>query len=175
MMTDTANSLVLLGTGSFRTSFEGFSVPTTITGQDLSPGTSLTPHTWVANADGLYVTATDLAAEWQADYAKMLAGQDSTMTAVQRMEGNAEAVFENTGLSKLRAPVQEADRQDVQRELDAIAAGMSIDQTTYGIDPSKELDTQAYATARTHDPVQQHARGTRGPGSWAEPAAVEDL
>jgi hypothetical protein len=53
--------------------------------------TGLTPHDWTAEASGLYHTATDLKAEWLGIEAKMLAGQGGTLTAVQRLEGNAEA------------------------------------------------------------------------------------
>ena len=54
----------------------------------------------------------------------MLAGNASSLSPVQRLEGNAEAVFENTGLKNLTAGQQAADREDAQREFDAIAAAM---------------------------------------------------
>jgi len=52
------------------------------------------------------------------------------MTPLQRMEGNAEAVFEHTGLKNLKPAQQAVDREDAQREFDAIAAAM---QNTPGI------------------------------------------
>jgi hypothetical protein len=114
----------------------GYTISTTITG--------ITPHTWVADANGLFHTTTDLAAEWQGDYAMMLDGQGGQLTAIQRLEGNAEAVFENTGLSKLSASVQEADREDAQREFDAMAAAMQIDATTLGISATAPFTAASY-------------------------------
>jgi len=60
------------------------------------------------------------------------------------MEGNAEAVFEATGLSKLSAAQQQVDREDVQRELDAIWAAMQIDQSTLGISDTAAFTAQSY-------------------------------
>lgn len=99
---------------------------------DIIPGTfagtaagGITPHAWTADANGLFHTGTDLAAEWQGLYTKMVNGLASTLSPIQRLEGNAEAVFENTGLKNLSAATLVRDREDVQRELDAIAGAMT--------------------------------------------------
>lgn len=118
------------------TTLDGDIIPASISG--------LTAHDWTANAADLFVTAADLATEWKADYAIMLAGHGDTLTAVQRMEGNAEAVVENTRVARLSTTSQSALRQDLQREYDAIGAAMRIDQTQYGIDPSAPLNTYGY-------------------------------
>ena len=86
----------------------------------------------------------DLATEWKTDYQALLAGK--SLTPIQHLEANAEAVFENTGLSKLSAAQQAIDREDAQREFDAIAAAMQIDYTKFAIDPSKPLDQHSYLT-----------------------------
>jgi hypothetical protein len=121
---------------------------TTIFGQAISSSITSaafgTAHNWTADSSGLFHTSTNLAAEWQADYTTMLAGHGASLTAIQRLEGNAEAVFENTGLSKLGAAQQQVDREDVQRQLDAMGAAMNIDQKLYDVDPSKALTEQTY-------------------------------
>ncbi len=118
---------------------------TTLDGSRISDTiTGLTPHVWVADANGLFHTKTDLNAEWHTYYAMMLAGHGDKLTAIQRLEGNAEAVFENTGISKLSAAKQAAAREDVQRELDAMAGAMKINQQTLGIDPNKPLTERTY-------------------------------
>lgn len=114
---------------------------TTIFGDTIADTISgVTVHSWTADANGLFHTTTDLAQEWQADYAQMKAGHGDTLTALQRLEGNAEAVFENTGLSKLSTTQQAIDREDVQRQFDAMAAvsptlttvgGPAFTETTY--------------------------------------------
>lgn len=101
-------------------------------------------HTWVADKHGLYHTSTDLAAEWKGIYQQMLAGNTAGLTAVQRLEGNAEAVFENTGLAQLSTKKQTRDREDAQREFDAIAGAMAINQQTLGIDPTQPLTEHTY-------------------------------
>ena len=111
-------------------------VSTTISG--------ITPHTWTADANGQFHTTTDLSAEWKGYYQAMLDGQEGTLTPIQRLEGNAEAVFENTALNSLSPTVQEQYREDAQREFDAIAAAMQIDQTTLNINPSAPLTPQTY-------------------------------
>ena len=76
------------------TTIFGASVSGTIDGSS-----ALTPmaHNWSADSSGLYQTSTNLALEWQGYYQQMLAGQGASLTDIQRLEGNAEAVFENTG------------------------------------------------------------------------------
>lgn len=105
---------------------------------------TVTPHTWVADAHGLYHTATDLKAEWKAIYQRMLAGDTAGLTPIQRVEGNAEAVFENTGLANLGKKAQARDREDAQREFDAMAAAMTINQQQFGIDPNAPLTERTY-------------------------------
>ena len=119
---------------------------TTITGA-TAPGTilssaALTPHDWSADSTGLYHTGTDLAAEWEGYAHTMQTGGAASLNDIQRLEGNAEAVFENTGLAKLSAAAQAVDREDVQREYDAMAAAMRI----AGIDETKPLSVQDYLT-----------------------------
>ena len=118
------------------TTLDGSIIAGTITG--------LTAHSWTADATGLFTTATDLKAEWTGLYATMLAGHADTLTAVQRMAGNAEAVIENTAAAKLTAAKQTQLRQDLQREYDAIGAAMRIDQASYGVDPAKPFNTYSY-------------------------------
>jgi hypothetical protein len=131
-----ATSLFTPSPSAAETSLFGATIPTTISG--------ITPHTWVADSKGLYHTATDLAAEWQGLYDQMLHGQGGALSAIQRLEGNAEAVFENTGLAKLSATQQAVDREDVQREFDAMAGAMTIDQSTYHIDPKAAFTETSY-------------------------------
>ena len=118
------------------TALDGSVLPETVSG--------LTAHVWTADATGLYGTLTDLGSEWRGDYGAMLAGQAGNLTPLQRMEGNAEAVLENTGAAKLNATSQAAFRADLQREFDAIDAAMRIDQATYGIDPTVSFTTYSY-------------------------------
>ena len=119
-----------------QTTLDGTVIPTTITG--------ITAHTWTADANGLFTTTTNLQAEWTADYATMLAGHADQLTPLQRIEGNAEAVMENTGANRLSATQQSMLRQDLQREYDAIDAAMRTDQATYGIDPAAQFNTYTY-------------------------------
>lgn len=74
----------------------------------------------------------------------MLAGHGASLTAIQRLESNAEAVFENTGLSKLAAATQVRDREDLQRQFDAEAAVMAINARTLGISTAASFTQQSY-------------------------------
>lgn len=112
----------------------------TFFGVTIAGTITTTPHTWTADSTGLFRTTTDLKAEWLNFYNTMLTGDPSTLTFIQRLEGNAEAVFENTGLSKLDATTQVRDREDVQRDLDAVAAAMN----QLGLDPKAALTTSGY-------------------------------
>ena len=143
--------------------FFGDTIPGTLPG---IAGGGVTPHVWTADANGLFHTTTDLATEWQGLYTEMVDGLASTLSPIQRLEGNAEAVFENTGLSKLSATVQERDREDVQREIDAIAGAM----TEAGISGATPLTTQNYLAigrAMQSDPVLEElamqGHGLNGP------------
>ncbi len=118
------------------TTWDGSTIPSVISG--------LTAHTWTADSTGLFTTATNLASEWQGDYAQMLAGHADLLTPLQRIEGNAEAVIENTKADKLPDAKLALLRQDLQREYDAIDAAMRIDQQEYGIDPNKEFNSYTY-------------------------------
>lgn len=118
------------------TTLDGSVIPDTVTG--------LSPHDWTATNTGLFVTATDLRAEWTGLYAIMRAGHADTLTAVQRMEGNAESVMENTGAAKLSATSQAMLRQDLQREYDTIGAAMRIDQAQYGVDPAAPVNAYSF-------------------------------
>ena len=111
------------------------------------PGATIsgvTPHTWVADSSGLYHTATDLAAEWSNCYSAMLAGKSSSLTPIQRLEGNAEAVFQNTGLRGLSAAELARDREDAQRCFDAVAGAMSSNQAAFGTRPESPLTERTY-------------------------------
>jgi hypothetical protein len=128
-----------------------------ITGQTVAGTISgLTPHAWTDDATGLFHTATDLHAEWTGYYQQMIAGHAKSLSPIQRLEGNAEAVFEHTGLGKLPAAQQAQIREDVQREIDAIGAAMKIDQQTLGIDPNAPFTVDTYV-ALSHT-IQNNAQ-----------------
>ncbi len=116
----------------------------TLSGRHIADTITITPHSWTADVTGLFHTTTDLGAEWRGFYQMMLAGQGSQLTAIQRLEGNAEAAFENTALAGVSAVKLQRDREDVQRQFDAMAAAMSINQQRYGIDPTVELTAHSY-------------------------------
>ena len=123
--------------------------PVTFAGWDGSilPGTispGLTVHSWTADGTDLYNTPTDLGSEWKADYAAMLSGNAASLTPLQRMEGNTEAVLENTNLNNSPAYAQAAFRQDMQREYDAIYGAMLINQKVYNINPNAQLNSYTY-------------------------------
>ncbi len=151
--------------GGFQFAYDGSLIPKTLTVQ--------TPHTWTAGSDGLYHTTTDLQAEWRNDYTQMLAGHGDQLTAVQRMEGNAEAVFENTNLSKLDAKTQIRDREDLQREYDAISGAMIINASVLHID-MKAAFTQSSYLALEHtmqSNTQLEELGIQGHGLNKPPSA----
>ena len=114
-----------------------------LTGAVIPDTITVDGHTWVADSNGLYQTATDLAAEWQGYYQTMLAGNGASLTGTQFLEGNAEAVFENTGLEALGqidAVQLNLDREDAQREIDAIAAA----EAAAGINTAAPLTLAGY-------------------------------
>ena len=115
---------------------------TTLMGDTISSTITIDGHTWTVDANGEFQTSTNLEIEWRTDYQLMLAG--GTLTVAQRMEANAEAVFENTNITWESARQEAAARADVQREIDAIVGAMQIDQTTYGIDPTQPLTEAGY-------------------------------
>ncbi len=117
---------------------------TTFDGTVISGIISNTAHTWIADSTGLFHTAADLGAEWRDDYAVMLAGHGDTLSALQRLEGNAEAVLDNTAAAKLSAAKLVMFREDLQREFDAIDSAMRTNQTRYGIDPTRPFNTTTY-------------------------------
>jgi len=126
------HALTPAGAGNSFTTIFGATAPGVISNID--------GHTWTADATGLYQTSTNLATEWQADYATLLAG--GSLNVIQHLEANAEAVFENTGLSKLSSTQQAIDRADVQREYDAMYQAM-VDA---GINLYAPLTEQTYLT-----------------------------
>ena len=115
----------------------GDSIATTIVGNG---------HTWTAGPNGQFQTTSNLEMEWRTDYQTMLAGNGASLTATQRMEGNAEAVFENTQINNMwqDAAREAAYRADVQREIDAISGAMKINQASYGTDPNAPLTEASY-------------------------------
>ena len=135
--------------------FDGFPVyPAPALGAAITPASDNTPHLWVADINGLYhavtdrqsLTPVDLAAEWKGYYQTLLAGGSAaaSLSPIQRLEGNAEAVFENTSLSTLSAADQARDREDAQREFDAMAAALTSNQANLGLNASVPLTEHAY-------------------------------
>jgi len=121
----------------------------TLSGVQIANTMTVDGHVWTADANGAFHTG-NLAAEWKADYQTMLAGNGASLTAIQRLEGNAEAVFENTKITSTTADIQQRDREDVQRQIDALAGAMQIDSTTLGIPTQAVLLTGSYlAVERT--------------------------
>lgn len=116
--------------------FEGASVSGTITG--------ITAHTWIDDASGLYHTTADLNAEWTGYYQQLIEGHGSSLTPEQHAEAQAQAVFLNTGLGKLPMPQQTVIRQDVQREMDAIAAAEHISALQNGTNPNAPFTELSY-------------------------------
>lgn len=147
---------------------------TTLTGETVSGTVTITPHVWTANAAGLYVTTANLEIEWRTYAQTMAAGHADTLTAIQRLEGNAEVVFENTGMINLSEATISRDRMDAQREYDAMAAAMKIDQAIFGIDPSKPLTGNGYIQLeRTmNDNAQLAELGVQGHGLNNPPSAL---
>jgi hypothetical protein len=147
---------------------DGSTAPETIAG--------LTVHTWIADATGLYGTVTDLGSEWKADEAAMLAGDGGNLTPLQRLEGNAEAVLDNTGASKMTAAQQTNFRLDAQREFDAIDAAMRIDQSTYGTDPNAPFTATTYLqmeqTLQSNEALEELA--VQGHGLNSPPSPIYD-
>lgn len=144
------------------TTWDGSVIPATISG--------VTAHTWTADASGLFTTSANLHAEWTADYSAMLEGHANLLSPLQRMEGNAEAVIENTHAATMSAPRQDGLRMDLQREFDAIDAAMRIDQAKYGIDPTQQFNTYTYLkmeeTLQSSEPLQElgyQGHGTNDP------------
>lgn len=107
------------------TTIGGITLPasTTFANAQLGSGVS---HLWTQDSTGKYVTTVDLGKEWTGYYAQMTAGKGASLTAVQRWEGNAEAVLEAAGLTGTDAA---NFRIDVQQVIDAASQAM----TTLGI------------------------------------------
>ena len=142
---------------------------------------SVNGHVWTADAEGLYKldpAQTNLAAEWKGIYQQMLSGNTAGLTPVQRLEGNAEAVFENTGLIDLSPQLLERDREDAQREFDAIAGAMQLDANPAGlnIDPNTPLTEHNYLMLENtlqNDP-NLYELGLQGHGLNDPPASRYD-
>ncbi len=142
---------------------------TTFFGATIPAVFSNTAHVWTANASGLFVTAADLATEWKTYYDTMMAGHADTLSFIQRLEGNAEAVFEHTGLAKLDTATQARDRMDWQREWDAVGVAW----TQLGLDAKAPLTTQQYLsienTIRSSATLQELAMQGHGLNSPSSP------
>ena len=112
----------------------------------------ITPHAWQADASGQFHPVdsagriVDLAPEWQGYAALMLAGKGAGLTAVQRLEGNAETIFQHTAIAALDPRLQSIYREDAQREFDALGAALTLDFQRYGIDPRAPFTPQTYLT-----------------------------
>ena len=139
-----ASNFMIPGAQAAASPAAGAVTVTTLYGDTIAANMTINGHLWAADANGTFQTSANLSIEWQIDYQTMLAGNGASLTATQRMEGNAEAVFENTGLNALPEAVENRDRVDVQREIDAIAAAMQTDQSLYGIDPTAPLTEASY-------------------------------
>lgn len=140
---------------------------TTLYGSTISSTILSTPHMWVAGADGLFHTPTDLAQEWARYYQEAQAGQ--ALTPIQHLEASAEAVFLNTKINTLDAATQERDREDVQREYDAISVAMD----RLGLQTSKQLTVNDYLNISyviRNDPVLQEL-AIQGHGLNSPPSA----
>jgi predicted lipoprotein with Yx(FWY)xxD motif len=142
----TASNFVTPGAQAAPAAAAGPSTITTFYGQTIAATITVNGHTWVADANGEFQTTANLQMEWRTDYQIMLAGKGGTLTATQRLEGNAEAVFENTNINGMwqGAAKEAAYREDVQREIDAIAGAMQIDFSSYGISLSAPLTEASY-------------------------------
>jgi hypothetical protein len=101
------------------------------------------PHTWTAGADGLFHT-TDLSQEWHSYYVTMQSGDYGSLTPIQKLEGNAEAVFQNTNITYADTAAQQTYREDAQRQFDAIAAAMKINQSKFGTKLSRVFNAKSY-------------------------------
>lgn len=131
------------GTGVISLDLNGSTASfTTIFGAAVSTQLSINGHSWTADQTGEYQTTADLATEWQTFYQVMQSGKGSTLNDIQRLEGNAQAVFLNTGLAKLSSTQQAIDRADVQREFDALAGAMQL----AGVSLNAPLTGQSYLT-----------------------------
>jgi hypothetical protein len=139
----------------------------TLFGGTISATIAMTPHSWVAGSDGLFYTPTDLSQEWATYYQQALAG--TALTPLQHLEASAEAVFLNTKLNTLDPAVQERDREDVQREFDAIAVAMD----RAGLSNVKQLTVNDYLAISYQiraDPVLQEL-AIQGHGLNSPPSA----
>ena len=113
----------------------------TIYGTTAAGSVTVNGHTWVADPKThLYTTTADLAEEWQTYYSEMKAGRGAELNDVQRLAGNAQAVFENTDLKFQPEAQLSVDRQDVQKVLDAVYAAT----IGAGVDPSSTLTEDQY-------------------------------
>ncbi len=141
----TAADFLVPGRGPAAAPPTGAASVTTLDGTVISNTISgVTAHVWVADANGQFYTTANLEMEWRAAYQTMLACQGNTLTPLQRLEGNAEAVFENTGISNASAAQEEYARETLQRTFDAIDAAMKIDQQTLGISDTAAFTQQSY-------------------------------
>ena len=75
------------------------------------------------------------------------------LTPDQRLEANAEAVFVNTGLSKLSPTQQAIDREDAQRQFDAEFAAMNL----AGIDLTSNVPLTQHAYLLLEHTLQNNA------------------
>lgn len=143
----------------FQTDYDGGLVPTTLSVTIPGTTTSALLHSWTADANGLFHTSTDLQTEWRNYYTIALAG--GTLTAWQRMEANAEAVFENTGLSNQSKANQIRDREDIQRQIDAEWAAMQINHELYSTSLSADFTQTTYLqlehTLQSNDQLEELA------------------
>ena len=142
-------------------------VESTLFGSTISGSITVTPHLWVADGAGIYHTPTDLNAEWKGYYAQALAGV--SLTPLQHLEANAEAVFENTALNTLDAATQARDREDAQRALDVIAVAMD----RAGLSGVTQLTARDYLAIEQQvqsDPTLQEL-GIQGHGLNSPPSA----
>ena len=139
----------------------------TLFGSTVSATILITPHIWVADANGLFQTPTDLSQEWATYYQEAVAGK--ALNPLQHLEASAEAVFLNTKINTLDAATQERDREDVQREYDAIAVAMD----RLGLSNATQLTVNDYLAISLQirsDPVLQEL-AIQGHGQNSPPSA----
>jgi hypothetical protein len=146
----------------------------TLSGAQISTTITVDGHTWTADANGLFHTA-NLAAEWRSDYQAMLTGASATLSAIQRDEGNAEAVLEAAGVTELSAATQQAIREDVQRQLDAEVGAMPSLATPGSAVLTQQSYLQLSRALQSNDALEELALQGHGVTAWTGESAADKI